>query len=448
MGKTNAGGQQNRALELGRHFATAVSHYQAGRPAEAEAACRLVLNLAPMHDEALHLCGVAAAQQGKFADAVDSFRKALRLRPDHAELLCNLGGALRKQGEPVEAIECFKQALRLKPEFAEAAFNCALALHDSGQAEAVAAQLADALRLRPAYPEALCCLGQVLQEQGRFEEAIGRYREALGLRPHYLEALFCLGAIYARVNRVAEAQVQLEQYLALEPEDKQGARLVLARLGLAPLPERASAAQLSRIYQQRTHAWDKGGAYFGHELVARAFVLACAGSIDLDILDAGCGSGLIGPLIRNVARRLDGVDLSAPMLESARRKAVYANLYEDDLLAFMSGRPDCYDAVLSAATLIHFGDLTAPFRAVAKTLRSGGLFVFTVFPNEEVSGTHGVTAAPLDGYCEGGCFLHGPDYVRSLAEGNGFAVVSMATEVHEHFKGREKAGLVVVCRRW
>ena len=40
----------------------------------------------------------------------------------------------------------------------------------------------------------------------------------------------------------------------------------------------------------------------------------------LDILDAGCGTGLCGPLLAPYARRLVGVDLSDGMLKHAREK--------------------------------------------------------------------------------------------------------------------------------
>ena len=46
----------------------------------------------------------------------------------------------------------------------------------------------------------------------------------------------------------------------------------------------------------------------------------------LDVLDAGCGTGLCGPLIAPYARRLVGVDLSARMLAQAHARKVYDEL--------------------------------------------------------------------------------------------------------------------------
>ena len=46
-------------------------------------------------------------------------------------------------------------------------------------------------------------------------------------------------------------------------------------------------------------------------------------SKQLDVLDAGCGTGLCGPLLAPYARRLIGVDLSEGMLALAKEKHVY-----------------------------------------------------------------------------------------------------------------------------
>ena len=98
----------------------------------------------------------------------------------------------------------------------------------------------------------------------------------------------------------------------------------------------------------------------------------------------GCGTGLVGARVRDLAGRLDGIDLSPAMLEKARGKNLYDRLEQNDLLSFLSTHKDSYDAVTRRrTTLIHFGDLRAVFQAVADALRDQGLFVFTLFSNEK-----------------------------------------------------------------
>ena len=62
-------------------------------------------------------------------------------------------------------------------------------------------------------------------------------------------------------------------------------------------------------------------------------------SKSLDVLDAGCGTGLCGPLMAPYARRLVGVDLSAGMLAQAKEKNVYDELFKVELTAYLRDSP-------------------------------------------------------------------------------------------------------------
>jgi predicted TPR repeat methyltransferase len=94
--------------------------------------------------------------------------------------------------------------------------------------------------------------------------------------------------------------------------------------------------------------------------------------------------------------------------------------------------------------LIHFGDFGPAFTAVASTLRAGGAFIFTVFPNERDGG---FSVAPLDGLAQGACFVHGRGYIAGTATASGFNVETIESAVHEYKNGRPVPSLVVVLRK-
>lgn len=50
-----------------------------------------------------------------------------------------------------------------------------------------------------------------------------------------------------------------------------------------------------------------------------------------EIIDLGCGTGLIGQALKNDENRLTGVDISSAMLEQAGKKGVYDKLVEADI---------------------------------------------------------------------------------------------------------------------
>jgi len=71
------------------------------------------------------------------------------------------------------------------------------------------------------------------------------------------------------------------------------------------------------------------------------------------VLDLGCGTGLVGVLLRVHADRLVGLDLSPEILELARERGVYDDLIEGEIVAELSGMPDNnFDAVVATDVLI------------------------------------------------------------------------------------------------
>lgn len=197
----------------------------------------------------------------------------------------------------------------------------------------------------------------------------------------------------------------------------------------------------------RASRWDRGATgptgYQGHRLVfaARETLNACRADT---IIDAGCGTGLVGELVRAQARHLIGVDMSDAMLAQARQKNIYDELHEGNLLDYLNGRPRSCDVIVSAATLIHFGDLDPVFAAAAQCLRAGGLFVFTVFPNDD--DPEAVAVGTLNGLAQGGCFRHGDGYITQTAAKHGFGAELLRREAHEYFCKAPIPGTVVALR--
>ena len=94
----------------------------------------------------------------------------------------------------------------------------------------------------------------------------------------------------------------------------------------------------------------------GYRAYVTASELLAAHETDLEarILDAGCGTGLVGAYLADPATggytRIDGLDYSPDMLAQARSKGVYADLLQGDLTGTLGIPSDRYDAVISVGT--------------------------------------------------------------------------------------------------
>ncbi|ANY06970.1 class I SAM-dependent DNA methyltransferase [Pseudonocardia sp. HH130630-07] len=107
-------------------------------------------------------------------------------------------------------------------------------------------------------------------------------------------------------------------------------------------------------------------------------VVAAAGTGG-EVLDAGCGTGLVGAALheRGVGT-IDGIDLSPGMLERARATGAYRELREADLTAALELPDDRYDVVVCVGTLTHAHVGPAAIGEFARVVRPGGYVVATV----------------------------------------------------------------------
>ncbi|KAM5344684.1 hypothetical protein ACJ41O_010546 [Fusarium nematophilum] len=100
---------------------------------------------------------------------------------------------------------------------------------------------------------------------------------------------------------------------------------------------------------------------------------------DVAILDAGCGTGLVGVnLAKQGAQTVDGIDLSEGMLQVARRTGVYRSLDVADLSQPLSQASRSYDAVVCVGTMTQGHVGPEAFDEFARVVKPGGLIIATV----------------------------------------------------------------------
>ena len=108
-------------------------------------------------------------------------------------------------------------------------------------------------------------------------------------------------------------------------------------------------------------------------------VLDAMGSPELTVLDAGCGTGLVGVLLKEAGlSSLTGIDYSPGMLAEAERKGVYDALHTMDMNLPLTLPSDSYDAVTCIGTFTSTHVKPEAVKELARVTRSGGVLVFTV----------------------------------------------------------------------
>jgi len=420
---------------------------RSGKRDEAIEHCRKVVAASSTHVEALNCLGALMLESGQTEEAARHLKAALEIRPSWAVALNNYGLALHRLGRLEEAATIIEGAVDIKPDHAGFRANLAAALRALGRLEQARAEAERAVRADSHCVDAWIELGLVRQAQGHAEGAAAAFDRAVGVEPRLPRAHWCLAEACRTLGQDQRAARHYRVCLNLDPDDSHGAALALALVGGAPAPDKAPAAFLRQLFDEYADHFDAALVerldYRAPALVAGALarVLRSDGGAlptGLEVMDAGCGTGLMAPVLRPLAGRLAGIDLSSAMVAKARERGLYDELAEGDLVTLLAQRPDRYDLVAAADVLVYLGNLAPVMAAVHCCLRPQGVFAFTV---ERADGIASYMLGPKSRYS------HARDYVRSVTDDAGFDVVVLEDAVTRRDAGADVPGLLAVLRR-
>lgn len=433
------GGEQRVTAEQALNLARDL--HRSGRLKDAEALYRKLLEAIPDWPDVLNLLAILRVHRSHEDDAVELLQRAVAIDPDYAAAHNNLGNVFKLLGRLDEAEAAYRRVLELAPEHADAWNNLGLVYRIQDRPEDAEKALRRAIQANPELVDAHYNLGALLHSQSRPEEATESLQRVLALNANYRLAYNILGPLLYLLGRRDEAAEIYRRWLKLSPDHPVALHMLAACTG-EDIPERASDHYIRTLFDGHAGSFDENLIeqlhYRAPQLVADVLE-RCYGAADagLDVLDAGCGTGLCGPLIKPHAGSLVGVDLSPKMLAEAERRAVYDELVEAELTAFLQAHPDAYDLIVSADTLCYFGQLTDVSRAAAGALRPGGRLVFTV---ERLADTDGTAGFALT---ESGRYAHSEDYLRATLNAAGFTVEALDRADLRKEGGRSVSGVVV-----
>jgi predicted TPR repeat methyltransferase len=418
-----------------RHLLGILQHQQ-GRYMEALSSISAALKTNPTFLPALLNYAVVLQALNRPAEALASYDKALAIKPECAEALNNRGNALRDLNRTAEALASFDKALAIKSDCAEALYNRGNALRNLDRSGEALASFDKALVINPNDARALHSRGNALQDLGRHAEALASYDKALQTNPDLAEAWFDRGGVLQGMKRPEEAINTYRQALA-SGGDAEVIQYTLASLGAEAVPATAPKKFVTELF-------DQCAGRFEERLVSRLKYRAPDLLFDvverfvplgnLDILDLGCGTGLVGARFHPLARTLTGVDLSSNMLKIARQRQIYDSLICGELVEFLRKQAKSFDLAVAADVFIYIGDLSSVFHGVRGALRDGGVFGFSVEVSDEQDFV-------LRDTCR---YAHSGAYIRRLTKDRGFELETIESKVIRQQDGRDVVGYIAI----
>ena len=138
-------------------------------------------------------------------------------------------------------------------------------------------------------------------------------------------------------------------------------------------------------FDKRAQNWDSGDIRVnGAKKIAQAIQKKITLTPDMQIVDFGVGTGLLGFEIAKKVKQVYGVDTSAKMLEKLKEKnsdelniiPLQQNIIKDPL-------SQTFDGLVSSMTLHHVEDLEAFFASIYKNIKENGFIAIADLEAED-----------------------------------------------------------------
>lgn len=322
---------------------------------------------------------------------------------------------LHKAGKLGEAAAMCQRILKLDPRQAGALHLMGHIALQTGAPEIAVGSLNRALVLAPNAPGILADLGRALSDLGKHAEAVSAFRKALLKAPNDAKAHIGLAEAQLNLDKPAEALAHYRKALELSPGNKLAQHMISALTGERRADGMADYVPL--LFDGYADKFDKhlgSLQYHVPEKLREALEPFRPANGFAAALDLGCGTGLVGLAIRDIAPTIDGIDIAPKMIEQAKARNLYRHLRAGDTVEVLGADPDFagpYDLVTSADVFIYVGPLEATFATLRARMAPGAIFAFSV--EQAPNGAGSLIRSS-------GRFAHSPDYIDALAAEHGF----------------------------
>ena len=351
----------------------------AGQLQDAALALNHAQRLAP-RDARVPLLGMRLAMAAGNPDAAtQGARRAVALAPDWSVALCELALALTRQNKIEEAMVHVRRAVRVSPDD-PMVLQRALAVAGRAESTDEAAEWAlKGLQLQPDDLRYHIFLGDHLALRKSHAEAKVHFEAVLSAQPDNITALRGALSCALEMKDNAASTSLADRLLALAPNDETVRYFHAIAHGETPTTQPRTV--VSSLFDDYAPRFDmhlvRGLKYKVPERAAR-ILTELHPDRRFNLLDLGCGTGLLGVYLGPINGAIVGADLSEKMIEQAARHKIYAKFYNVNVLDALRDTPsEHYEAIACLDVLVYVGELEPVIPNAFRILKPDGDFIFS-----------------------------------------------------------------------
>lgn len=332
------------------------------------------------HDARLFLlASLMAEKSGNINGAFDAMQRCNALAPNWAPGLLEMALLQARHNRSQESIATAERVAKLEPKNLQVLAGVIDIAHRAGHIEMAIRHLKRGLRLVPGDRTLRSHLAQDLAALGKHDEALAQWQTLIDEKPDdnsaRLGRVRLLQSIGAMENALEDTTVLLAQ-LPGNPIAQYYDQLARGQVP-AQIPSELIAGMFDAMAESYDLHMVRQLRYQLPKQVAEQ-LQQLHPERRFNLLDLGCGTGLLGVYLGPLEGHILGVDLSGKMIEQAARHNIYHRFHQVNLLDALHSTPSStFDVITALDSWVYVGDLQQAITDAHRILVPGGRLIFS-----------------------------------------------------------------------
>ena len=360
------------------------------------------------------LASLMAEKSGNLNGAFDAMARCVTMAPGWGPGLLEQALLFARHDRDNEAMATAEQVIALEPNNPHVIAGVIDIAHRIGNTEMAIRHLRRVLEIIPTDRTLRRHLAVDLGSIRQYDEALAILTRLIGEEPNDHLARIARVQLLQERGTMAEALPDTEALLALKADDK--VYQYYHQLAKGEVPAHVPVELTTRMFDDMAGTYDKHMIRdLGYRLPKQVAdqLLEIYPNRQFNLLDLGCGTGLLGAVLGAIDGYIIGVDMSSKMLTEAAKHKVYYKFHQVNLLEALAATPaDTFEAITALDVLIYVGDLQQTLADAYRVLAPGGVLIFSC--------EHGDVTGPDSQLQPFGRYTHTQSSTVRLAKAAGF----------------------------